>query len=81
MKCLLIVALCVVAMAVSTVAVAYPPAVGIAGKSPSCAVCHADTGPWGDEAKTIVDILDEAVVHPKRAIRTYIWSFAAHSAK
>ncbi len=28
------------------------------GKSRSCAVTHADTGPWQDEAKTIVDILD-----------------------
>ena len=58
MKCLLIVVLCVVAVAVSTVAVAYPPAVGIGGKSPSCTVCHADTGPWGDESRTIVDVLD-----------------------
>ncbi len=58
MKRVLIAASCGVVLVASTVAVAYPPAVGIAGKSPSCAVCHADTGPWGDESSTIVDVLD-----------------------
>jgi hypothetical protein len=58
MKRVLIVASFGAVLVAATAAVAYPPAVGIAGKSPSCAVCHADTGPWGDESRTIVDILD-----------------------
>jgi len=37
---------------------AYPPAVGILSKSKDCLVCHADNGPWGDESKTIIDVLD-----------------------
>ena len=39
-------------------ATAYPPGVGILGKSRSCASCHASNGPWGDEARTVIDILD-----------------------
>ena len=41
-------------------ALAYPPAVGILGKSRSCTTCHASNGPWKDEDKTIVDVLDAA---------------------
>jgi hypothetical protein len=37
----------------------YPPAVGILGKSKNCLVCHANNGPWQDEANTIIDILDK----------------------
>jgi hypothetical protein len=37
---------------------AYPPAVGILGGSRSCVSCHASNGPWADEEKTLVDILD-----------------------
>ena len=58
MRYMMVAALCVALLLISTVAAGYPPAVGIAGKSRSCASCHADTGPWQDEAKTIVDILD-----------------------
>lgn len=43
---------------VSATAAAYPPAVGIVGKSRSCTKCHKSNGPWTDESKTIVDILD-----------------------
>jgi len=39
-------------------ATAYPPGVGILGKSRSCASCHVSNGPWGDEARTVIDILD-----------------------
>ncbi len=53
-----VVVLCSAVLLFSTVASGYPPAVGIGGKSRSCANCHADTGPWQDEAKTIVDVLD-----------------------
>jgi hypothetical protein len=40
-------------------ALAYPPAVGIVGQSRDCLVCHVDNGPWEDESKTIIDILDK----------------------
>lgn len=40
-------------------ATAYPPAVGILGTSKSCNSCHVSNGPWGDESKTIVDIIDK----------------------
>ena len=39
-------------------AAAYPPAVGILAKNRSCNACHASTGPWADEAQTIIDVLD-----------------------
>ncbi len=38
---------------------AYPPAVGIVGKSKDCLVCHLNNGPWKDDAKTIIDIIDK----------------------
>ncbi|MBI5525628.1 MAG: hypothetical protein HY897_04785 [Deltaproteobacteria bacterium] len=47
-------------------AAAYPPAVGILGQSRSCLACHGDSGPWTDEARTIVDILDAKT---KRSLR------------
>ena len=36
----------------------YPPAVGILGRSKTCLSCHRDNGPWKDDEKTILDILD-----------------------
>jgi len=41
-------------------ALSYPPAVGILGKVKNCVSCHANNGPWTDEGKTIVDIIDKA---------------------
>lgn len=38
---------------------AYPPAVGIVGKSVNCLDCHVNNGPWTDEDNTIIDILDK----------------------
>lgn len=38
---------------------AYPPAVGIIGKSENCLDCHVNNGPWTDEDNTIIDILDK----------------------
>jgi len=38
---------------------AYPPGVGILGKAKSCLACHVNNGPWTDQEKTIVDILDK----------------------
>ncbi len=48
--------LCGVALAIS--AAAYPPGVGILAKNRSCSTCHASNGPWADDARTIVDVLD-----------------------
>ncbi len=39
-------------------AAAYPPGVGILTKNRSCASCHVNNGPWADEARTIIDVLD-----------------------
>jgi len=40
-------------------ALAYPPAVGILGQSESCLTCHVNNGPWSDESKTIVDVIEK----------------------
>jgi hypothetical protein len=53
-------------------ALSYPPAVGILGKSRSCTICHASNGPWQDESRTIVDILDAAT---RRSLRQPDGSF------
>jgi len=37
---------------------AYPPAVGILGKSTSCIACHISNGLWTDGKQTIIDIVD-----------------------
>ena len=37
---------------------AYPPAVGILAKNRSCASCHVSNGPWADEPRTVIDLLD-----------------------
>ena len=37
---------------------AYPPAVGIVGKAKNCLVCHVNNGPWQDDGRMDVDILD-----------------------
>lgn len=37
---------------------AYPPAVGILAKNRSCAACHVSNGPWANEARTLIDVLD-----------------------
>lgn len=38
---------------------AYPPAVGMLGKSTDCLSCHVSNGPWKDDGRTIIDILDK----------------------
>ena len=40
-------------------AYAYPPGVGILSKSKNCLACHANNGPWTDEGKTIIDIVEK----------------------
>ena len=42
-----------------SMAYAYPPGVGILTNSPNCLGCHANNGPWKDDANTIIDILDK----------------------
>ena len=37
---------------------AYPPAVGILSNSKNCMSCHVNNGPWKEDSKTIIDILD-----------------------
>jgi hypothetical protein len=44
----------------------YPPAVGILGKAKSCLSCHVSNGPWADEEKTIIDILDKETMKSLR---------------
>lgn len=39
-------------------AFAYPPGVGILSKAKNCLACHASNGPWSDEERTIIDIID-----------------------
>ena len=39
-------------------AATYPPGVGILGQSRSCTSCHKSDGPWSDEARTVIDVLD-----------------------
>jgi hypothetical protein len=48
----------VVVMIPPAVSLAYPPAVGIVGKSRDCTSCHANNGPWADETNTILDVVD-----------------------
>lgn len=38
---------------------AYPPAVGILSNKKNCLECHANNGPWKDDLRTIIDILDK----------------------
>jgi hypothetical protein len=40
-------------------AFSYPPAVGILGKAKSCMSCHVNNGPWVDERKLIIELLDK----------------------
>jgi hypothetical protein len=37
---------------------AYPPGVGILGNKKNCLECHVNNGPWKDDQRTIIDILD-----------------------
>ncbi len=45
---------------------AYPPGVGILANNRSCLSCHVSTGPWADEARTIIDVVDATT---KRSLR------------
>ncbi len=49
----------IIAITVTIDVAAYPPAVGILGKSPNCLTCHTDNGEWIDGANLIIDIIDK----------------------
>jgi hypothetical protein len=38
---------------------AYPPTAGILSKSTSCLACHLNNGPWPDDQRTIIDLIDK----------------------
>lgn len=38
---------------------AYPPGVGILSKSKNCLACHSNNGPWTNESKIVVDIIEK----------------------
>ena len=40
-------------------AFAYPPAVGILGRANNCLACHTNNGPWQDDQRTIIDLIDK----------------------
>jgi hypothetical protein len=40
-------------------AYAYPPGVGILTKAKNCLACHANNGPWSDESRTVIDIIEK----------------------
>ena len=64
--------LTVVILLGSSAAQAYPPAVGILSKASSYTTCHVSNGPWTDESRTIIDILDGTT---KRSLRSEDGSF------
>lgn len=39
-------------------ALAYPPGVGLLSSSKNCVSCHSSKGPWNEDNKLIVDIID-----------------------
>lgn len=62
---IIIAALSLLVLAANT-AIAYPPAVGILSNAKSCLSCHVSNGPWTDEEKTIIDILDKETMKSLR---------------
>src|SRR3990172_9241621 len=55
---LILASVVLVGLAAALSAAAYPPGVGILAKNRSCASCHVSNGPWGDESRTVIDVLD-----------------------
>lgn len=54
-----IISILLMLIAFSQYAFTYPPAVGILGKAQNCLACHTNNGLWKDDAKTIIDIIDQ----------------------
>ena len=50
----------------ATEAFAYPPAVGILGSKNNCMDCHVNNGPWKDDQRVIIDILDNETMKSLR---------------
>ena len=48
-----------VAAVIVTNLLAYPPAVGILGKSENCLSCHVDNGNWQDGPDLVIDIVEK----------------------
>jgi len=51
---------------VANTTIAYPPAVGILGNAKSCMSCHVNNGPWANEEKNIIDVLDKETMKSLR---------------
>src|SRR3990170_3800535 len=64
-RSIIVYALLAVVSGLST-GLAYPPAVGILSKSKSCISCHVNNGPWTDDQKTVIDILDKETMKSLR---------------
>jgi hypothetical protein len=57
-RVLIVLAAVLVSLTTAVPAWTYPPGVGILAKNRSCTACHISNGPWADEARTIIDVLD-----------------------
>lgn len=57
-KARLLILIGIIISAVVAKVIAYPPAVGILGKSQNCLNCHVDNGGWVDGSELIIDIVD-----------------------
>ncbi len=49
----------VIALGAAMAVLAYPPAVGILGKSPNCLSCHVNNGGWTEGPDLIIDVIDQ----------------------
>lgn len=49
----------IVVVTIAAGVTAYPPAVGILGRSPNCLSCHFDNGSWIDGPDLIIDIIEK----------------------
>lgn len=58
-KILLPLMLVVIALCAAVAGLAYPPAVGILGKSPNCLSCHVNNGGWAEGPDLIIDVIDQ----------------------
>lgn len=63
-------------------ATAYPPGVGILTNSKNCLSCHANNGPWKEDANNIIDIIDkETKKSLKQADGTFLITAKRYEAK
>lgn len=63
-------------------AIAYPPGVGILTNSKNCLSCHANNGPWKEDANNIIDIIDkETKKSLKQADGTFLITAKRYEAK